>query len=374
MRRVDSSHPDRLEYRIESEVKGDLARGIIAIGAFAYLGVVSARLEGKALPVSAIVLWILAVLACLVFIFKRTHLDFDRSRMSLIRRRSVFGLPLGSSVRDMKGIFSVHVSSRLIQPSKRPEYVLFCIGLNDGQSDAIHVVDTRHETVARSCAAEIAQFLNIPVMDTTAGDTVVTPPANTRPLHTRPAAPPVFADIAAPPPGMLSMTQADGNNVRVSLPAEINPYVASPVGLGILMLLAALFFLPGLSTVLRGDMAGLSFMAFGAGLACWPVLDVIRSRKRVDIFAARPRFSVTVSTPLSSRADEILPAEIQDIRVESGQLPGRQRTPFFRARETWETERLVVISPGKIIRFGDGLARHELEWLRAVLLKAVTSN
>jgi hypothetical protein len=371
MRRVETGHPDRREYLVESENKLSFVYIIIAVVAVTVIGNVFKDPSNKPYRVG---IEMLAIPVCILIIVKRTWLMIDRAQRILTRRTTVFGIPFGTTKLDLRSIFFVHARAQLVTPSKRPDYVLYTVAMNNGKFDVLDLMDTKSETAARAGAADIAEFLNIPLKDSVVGNPVIIPPASMRPLVERSEILPPAADIAAPPPGMLSMTQADGDRVLVTLPADLNRYVASPVGLAIILFLAALFCLPALGTVLRGQYEGLFFVAIGCGIAAWPVVDIIRCRKSVEILATRLQFRVTVRTPVSGSVDEILSSEIQDIRVESGRLDAAASAPFFRAATPGQDERLAVISPSKIIRFGDGLARHELEWLRAVLLKAVTSK
>jgi hypothetical protein len=290
----------------------------------------------------------------MVFVFGRGEIIFDKSTVT-----TWWGfllLPLRTNSRELAAFNAASLSRETRIKFIGSKYNVFAIRIIGANGDKLNVCDELDELKARVMVEEIAKFTGLKLLDSTGGVLGVREaPMLGKSLREQVQNSTEELNINAPPPKMRSIFTVQGNQVAFKLPP---PPFSRRV----------------LATILGGTVTFLIIInkrAFpistqGKWVLCLSlgllelliVLGAIlrQAHQKITVSADPDHLCLTTKIFLLNKTEEIAGKDLAELRLENhaGQ------------------NNLAALSSKKILRFGYGLPREELEWIRQVLLKALT--
>lgn len=271
----------------------------------------------------------------------------------------------------------------------KQSHEVHCISLVRKGGEKTIVVDARSELSGRRIAEDVARFVNLPLEDSTVGETVTRVPDRLDESLVDQARRAGEADTTLWPPHPLEgqYTQEGSEQViRFERPPFADGLTVRAMLAGIVLGTIAAFVIPTEKPSAPAAPAPLvekpqrpveepspwphrielgaywtlyGVRAIGLGGAVLALLLLIESelkrKKGYEIRCGAAGLSVRVCGFGLRRTHVVSAAQLEEIRLEKG-------------------SRLVAMSDRKIVRFPDSLSQQEAEYLRSVLVKALAGN
>lgn len=366
MRRVNSEDQDRLEYK-----PGVAARFPFVFAALLvpfYLARSGSTTGGR--PPLAIIIALMLTIIFFIVVFGpgRPGNVFDRKSRTVT---NWWGLltRFKSTVRHLSEFAAVTIS-REERHHKGGTHSVYPVRLQGVAKLNLDIDILSNERDARRMAEQIASFISFSIIDLTTGKNILREAATlNESLREQLARTKQTIIIEAPPAEMRSTFTAAGDRVTFVIPPEkfdsefffpmlILVGVLFGVGIGILFGQGTPKQFPG-----RWILVAILGTFFFVVPIVWLVVYVLSKRSLGGTAEATPdELRVTCKQLIGFRTITIPSAELQDLRIET--LPTRRMAPARHLLEAGSKKEYVL--------FAYGLPRQELEWIRAVILKAVT--
>lgn len=301
------------------------------------------------------------------FLFGRTGITFDKAAKTVTRWYGLL-FPMWTKVEQLEQYAAVQITQETRKSSSKSSttYTVYPVRLATSGDDTYDISEPREEMEARKLAEEIAKFLDLDILDSTSGAPVRRERGTLdESLRDRLQRTGEAADISAPPPGMRSQYSAEGNTIVFEIPPPpLNPVLILPViGAIAFSSIAGYMFLgpllsdpkaPAQMKWIFGGFFGLFFVLVPVGATLGALIAGVTRRARIEADAGSLR--VTRKGLLFSRTMTIPGEELEELRL-----------------ETTAKRQLAAMSDRRTERFGEGLSEPELEWMRAVILKAIAA-
>jgi hypothetical protein len=145
---------------------------LVMAGLLVWLEVSGIAAQGNNPPPSFLLPGIAAVLAAVavIFLFGRSECTLDKQRGLMLRRRSLLGIGVTQET-PLETLRQVTIT-REIRRSNKSTYTVFPVRL-EGVERPVKVREPRQYDPARGLAEELAKFLQVPLADSSTGETVV---------------------------------------------------------------------------------------------------------------------------------------------------------------------------------------------------------
>ncbi len=275
-----------------------------------------------------------------------------------------------SSVRNLSE-FSAVTISREERFGKGGCYSVYPVRLNAEGSKNLDVDIKRNERDARRLAEEIARFISISIIDLTHGKNVVREASTLdESLRQQFARTKQEIRIEAPPAAMRSTFTTVGDRITFLIPPEkfdSELFFALLIPIGLLAGFGT-WALLGFGTENQFPVRSIPVTILTSLCFLLPIVSLVGyiiSRRSLGgtVEASPNELRLTCKRLIGYRTKVISSGDLQDLRIET--LPTRRTAP---ARHLLEAD-----SKKEFVLFAYGLPRQELEWIRAAILKAVTT-
>jgi hypothetical protein len=300
------------------------------------------------------------------FMFGRTGMMFDRTT-GIITQWWGLLFPMWNSQYDLKKYNRVTISKE-IRKSKNSSTTVYPVRVTGGPKP-LDVNTCADEIEARKYAEVVAKFLEVGITDTS-GDGIVEREAGTldESLRDRLKRQSEDVDITSPPPNMRATFEAHGNAVVFYMPPPGFKFslLLPLIGVGIFAFVVLSFFLyPILSDAtmqmegkyIFGGFIGIFFVLLPISVAVLPIFTQMTQRWEVEADPIRLR--VTTRGMLTRKTEEIQCDDLEELNYTN--IKANQDTA------------LRALSDEKTILFGAGYNYAELDWIRRVILKAISA-
>lgn len=381
MRQIASPDQDRLEFRSGGGCLTFFGLPFLGAGLFVMSlpwTTSSAQWQGgQQAP------WFFLVPFGAIFALVGAALSFGRRGAVLDRRQGLlitwWGLlvPFRTKQRKLEAD-AVRLNTE-VRRSDKSTYTVYPVRLQYRGKAFYTVGEPQVMKEARASAEQMAKFLNIPLEDETAGTKVVRAPDELD-MSLRERLQKKGEDAKELPPqpeNLRAAYDADGDSLLVTVP---------PTGLTVIHKIAVVVLL---GVGLLGGALLLGFSAFGSGgpsffdwimaaFMAFPVLgmvaSILHSAKKSTELRASPDGLELVELGLRRKKRFMPVNELEELLItsvvgmqKSGQGPGLGAFLGGMDKET-----VVARSDKDTFTFGSGLSREELEWLKALIEKALT--
>ena len=358
MRRVYFNAIDRLSYRqgcgwLSLFGLPLLAAGVLLLVTAAHSGPMKTRGGAPTGVSDALRLTLFglpSVAIGIAFIFGRRGIIFDKRAGTVATWWGLLFIPLWTKSFELAAFNAVSLSREKRGMGKRDTYIVFPIRLLDADLGQLNLCAGQNEIKARVLAEEIAKFIGFKLLDSTGGILDVRAAATLgESLRKQVQHSAEEMNLSAPLYGVRSTFMAQGNQVAFKLPSPSFSFCLVAPGLVCVVMF----------TIFVSSLPG---MPLGMWLLIWlPLLIILGAlllqvRRKVTVSAAPAGLRLTTKNILFSKTEEIAGKDLEELRLEN--QSGKYN--------------LAALSGKKILRFGAGLSREELEWIRQVLLKALT--
>ncbi|HEY3319357.1 MAG TPA: hypothetical protein VGP72_02635 [Planctomycetota bacterium] len=372
MRRINSDEPNRLSYRSGGGCMALFGLPFFGFGLFAMTTAFSGIWNGGA-PSARVPVFLFGLVFGAVgsaFVFGRSGVILDKGLKTVTRWYGLL-FPMWTKVQELDTFEEVHMS-REERGSGSGRYTAYPVQLKGSAGAKLEIAEPRTEGESRKFAEEVAKFADLPIVDLSSGIEVRREAGHLdESLREQLARTGQEVDITTPPADMRATFSAEGNAVHFEIPPPplgCVPVVALVAAIGF-SCFVLFTFVPALLSF-NGMPAGVQwiFGAFiGIGFVLLPVggalLALLSRRNRRGVVEADPEcLRVSHKGLLLWKRVEIPAGKLEELRIEQP-IHGKNSAP-----------QLAAISDEKTARFGEGLSHEELEWIRRVILKAVTSQ
>ena len=366
MRRIDSGNINTLEYREGGGCLSLFGLPFLVGAAFglygAFVGGWKTKSGAPAGLIPPLIFCTLFGAAGLVFTLGRAGTVFDKTSGIATKWWGILWFPLWSKTFQLTDVRCVAVSHER-RKNKNSSYSVYPVRLRGNSGDVLHLTEPRDDLEARRLAEEIAQFLNLPVRDSSLGETVTRSPEELQEsLRDKLLRTNQEVSITAPPASAKSTVSAEGNRVIFNIPPQPQA-VGCQAGCTLVMLaifgtiVASILGPAKVSTgLVVGVVAAIAVVAIAVQI-------VVAMNTRWEVSADRDGLRVTTIGPVRRHVEEMSAAELEELRV-----AGRNGDPSSNLRAG-----LLAISDRKKLRFAEGLSRDELGWMRTLIMKALSS-
>jgi len=372
MRRVNTGDPDKLAYKEGGGCVSFFGLPFFAAGLFVIYAALAGQMTGKGGQPAALGGQILCAVFGLIFatvgaafLFGRSGLLFDKNTKT-VRRWYGLLFPMWSRSYDIK-LFQEVSLSKEVRRNKNSTYTVYPVRLAGAKASPLDICQPQDELQARKLAEEIAKFINCDMVSGLGGVTLRREAGTLdESLRERLKRTTKDVDITVPPEGLRAQFSARGNAVFFTIPPP--PFSAAllvPIGCGgIFAVFVGLTFLwpmladktmPAETRLLFGAFLGIFFIFLPLATAIGAAVSRLKRTTLVEVDSYSLR--VTNQGALFRKHVEIPSGELEELQLE--EIQGRYC--------------LAAVSDKLLARFGDGLSRPELEWIRDVALKALTA-
>ena len=370
MKRIETGNFNQLSYKEGGGCVSLFGMPFFGFGvAFMIAGIAGTVKNKTGAPVSPVLPVIFGgVFASIgaVLIFGRTGMVFDRTT-GIINQWWGLLFPMWNSQFDLKSYTRVTISKEL-RKHKNSTTTVYPVRVTGG-TKPIDVTTCTDETEARKYAEEVAKFLEIGVTDAS-GDAVVHREAGTldESLRDQLKRKGEDVDISNPPPNMRASFEAHGNAVVFYMPPPgfkislLLPLIGVCLFCGIVV---AMFLFPLLTDKTMSLETQLAFSGFiGFFFVFLPIAAgltplFIHMTKRWEIEADPIKLRVVTRGLIFSRTDEIQCDHLEELKFSESRA---NKDPGLKA-----------LSDNKTVEFGAGYPYSELDWIRRVILKAISA-
>ncbi|MGD0092651.1 MAG: hypothetical protein ABSE73_22290 [Planctomycetota bacterium] len=375
MRRVETGDPGKLAY-IEGGGGMALFLGLpfLATGPATVFAALTGHVKtdgGQPGGVGLAIFWALAGLffACsgAAFAFGRRGVVFDKSKQTVKRWYGLL-IPMWSRVHEIKQFREVSVSKEVLaNQDHNSSNFIYPVRLTGPNAGPLDLWQTRDERQALKQAEEVALFINLHMANGLGGVTVRREAGTVdEPLRERLKRLGQGADIPPPPLGLRTEFSARGNAVLFTIPPPgfKTGDLVSMVWMGTFAGFVAPWFLwriltgKNVAVALKLFSSAFIGIVFIMSLALTIVHAVLRLKRRAVVEVDSYSLRVTLQGAFFSKHVEIPGEELEELLFEKHQ--GEYC--------------LTAMSKKWSVRFGQGLPRPELEWIRAVALKALAAD
>ena len=369
MQRVNTGDPDKLVYREGGGCLSFFGLPFFAAGLFVIYAALAGQMTSKGGKPASMVLGaafglVFATVGA-VFLFGRSGLVFDRNTKTVKRWYGLL-FPMWSRSYDIKLFQEVNLGKE-VRRSKNSTYTVYPVRLTGPKASPLDVSQPRNEQEARRLAEEIAKFINLDMVSGLGG-VALWREAGTmdESLPDRLRRSGRDVDISAPPEGLRARFSARGNAVFFTIPPPpFSAALLAPIGCtGVFAVFVGLTFLwpmladkkmPAEARLIFGAFLGIFFIFLPLATAIGAAVSRLKSGSLVEVDSYSLR--VTSKGALFSKHAEIPSQELEELQLE----------------ENKGEYCLAAVSDKQLVRFGAGLSRVELEWIRDVTLKALTT-
>jgi hypothetical protein len=370
MRRVNSGDLDRLSYKSGGGCIGLFGLPFLCAGLFMFIMALSGNVKVKGGGTAGAGQLVFMALFSLPFIAIGAALVLGRGGIIFEKTaRTVttwWGLlfPFKSTVRNLSEFVAVTIS-REERRSKNGTYIVYPIRLKAKAGKDVDIDTSQNEQAARQTAEEVAKFIDFGIVDSSSGERVERDAGKLdESLRERMARKHQEVSIDAPPQGMRSTYSAEGDRVTFEIPPPgFNFASLLPIGC---MGAFALWVFYGALTSATSTFPRWAVIAVILGIfVLVPLLGVLIStfsNRGCTVEASPDGLRMTSKGAFFNRTRVISSDDLEELRVKSS-------TP---RNASAIGPCLEAVSDKQFARFGNGLPREELEWIRAVILKAVT--
>lgn len=372
MKRIGMSDPNFLSYRDGGGCVMLFGAPFFTVGWLVIFLAFSGTLKGKNGQPAPLIFGILFggvfALVGTVLCFGRSGFDFDK-RAGLVKEWwGLLFIPLFSKQHALNTFNEVRIR-RAVRKNKNSSYyvyeVMLCHGGNAEKGVKIHAPTEMHD--ARKLAEEIAKFVELPLLDGSSDEVV-------RREHDQLDASlkeqieqsGKSVDLSAPPEGMRSTYEAQGNAVHFHIPPPV-PSLARFLPVGCATIFAGIFastmFADLMSSsaspsekLIMGGVVGFFFIVLPIGGTLLGGMSY--SRRRWDVVASPQELRVKAHGLFGGRETTIPAGKLEELRLET-------------------TKRgecsIAAISDEVRTNFGEGLSQPEAQWIIQVIKRAVTA-
>jgi len=320
-----------------------------------------------------------------VFLFGRGGIVFDKADRTVTTWWGILFVPLRSKIYQLAEFHAVRLN-REKRSSKNATHIVYPIRLAKAKGE-LTICEEQDELKGRAQAEEIAKFIGFDLVDSTGGLVDVRDAATLgESLRVQTQHSETEVKIDAPPPNMRATFTAQGNQVSFDLPPpRLTGCLLAPLlGMGLVFTIGLfVFFIPLLNG--RNTPTHVKWLFgffFGVLFVLLPLLSILgavlaKVRRKIPVAADPSVLRLATQQLLLTKTEEIAGADLEELRLEtsSGQIELSSALASLRPAKAGEPGGpyvLAALSNKKILRFGEGLPREELEWIRQVLLKALT--
>lgn len=307
------------------------------------------------------------------FIFGRSMYVIDRKAKSVLKEYKIL-VTLKKTEEPFDGANAITINKE-IRRSDKSTYTVYPIRIS--ASDPINLSEPRVYESARQLAETLAEFLDLPLADSSSGETVTRNPDElNESLTDQLKKSGGVIDLPEQPYGILSTLKQKDQAVMVSVPSPgFTPGTWFQLGLSLVfpIFVCSIFLFPILSDQNMPKGVKMMFVSFlGLFFVLLPILAIggsaiAAAKKRYRVIIEPSGIKILTQGMMSKSEKEISAAELEEIDIvaSGGSLFGR--------RSSSASGGILLRSDTQTLSFGSHLTREELEYLAAVIKKTLLS-
>jgi hypothetical protein len=385
MGRVQSDDPDRMVFRSGGGCVSIFGLPFLLVGLAVLTSPLWGPMKEKGSDEPAPLYFVIPF--GLVFASVGAGLVLGRAGKNIDRREGAvttwWGLlvPFKTTTRPIEDFSKVTIA-REVRRSKNSTYTVYPVRMASDEGKDIKLEEPRDMGKARAVAEEAAKFLEIPLADRSSGTERVRDAAELdESLRERARRTGQRAEVPDQPADARSAHSVVGDSLVFDIPPpgfSARHYLAMAVGLIMPIFVIAVFLGPILGEEKMPTGVKMVFVAFlGVFFILLPLLvtwggalSSARTRTQVEVSPGQLRVSRTGLIRTKTAAiptDEL--EELDLVSKSATRSSSRKMAEAFSAGH----ELIEARSDQESVRFGQGLSRSELEWMKAVIQGVVTA-
>ncbi|HYF48010.1 MAG TPA: hypothetical protein VEJ63_01290 [Planctomycetota bacterium] len=360
MKRVDSGNINRLEYKDGGGCMMLFGLPFLLGAAFGLYGAIYGGWKTKSgAPAGFWPPFIFCLMfggVGVTFVFGRMGTIIDKTVGTITKWWGILWFPIYSKNISLADVRCVSISHET-RKTKNGSYSVYPVRLRGNSGDVLHLSEPRDTMESRRLAEEVAQFLHVPLRDSSMGETVTRQPEELQEsLRDKLIRTNQEVSISAPPSGAKCAVSAEGNRVIFDIPPQ--PLMTGcTLGASVGVIIFIVIFVSMFATAFGANAMWVIGAAVVIGLVLISLQVAVATKTRWQVTADPQGLRVTTMGVVRSSTDEMSADKLEELRVH---YSGTQTS-------------LLAISDQKTIRFGAGLSSAELEWMRALIMKALSA-